>query len=80
MINKQHPNIVFDSRSAPGCVVVKKDNRTMGIITKINKDSGQFKAGDRYYVPLGKTIYDDVFIKAPTYQEVKQQVLAALTK
>lgn len=69
----------FDSKRSPGCVVVTKDSHVQGIIAKISEDSGDFKKGHRWFVPINDVLLEkSVFINAPTYGEVKEQLIELL--
>ena len=62
----------FDSKKSPGNVVVKDENgNTFGIITIIRKDAGDFREGDRYFIPMnGKHFMVDL-----SYQNLKQRLI-----
>ena len=66
--------LIFDSKKCPGSVVVLKGGRALGIVTKITVDAGDFKAGDRYFIPIAKE-WRHLFIHASTYAEVKKQLI-----
>lgn len=76
--------IRFDSKRAPGAVVVFKDSHPVAIIA-VNKiqDSVKIKFNDRFVIPL-RDIPSSNFmeqisaIKPGTYQEVKAAVIEVL--
>lgn len=72
-------DLVFDSKSAPGCVMVKSNDRSIGVITKVNFDNGDFKKGERYFFPIDQTLQDKkVFVKEATYAEAKKKLIETL--
>lgn len=64
--------LVFNSKESPGNVVVKDEtNKTLGIITIIRKDAGDFREGDRYFIPMSGKHY----MVDPSYKNLKQRVI-----
>lgn len=83
MIDKKklkESGLVFDSRSCPGSVAVKKDNVLLGmIITSANCGSEQniVNKSDRFFLNVRHPDTVDIFseIKPGNYQEVKKQII-----
>ena len=71
--------VTFNSKRIPGSVVVMNGAEDLGIIAKISEDSGDFKKGHRRFVPINDVLLEkSVFINAPTYGEVKEQLIELL--
>ncbi len=74
----KNKGLVFDSKKSPGSVVISDANRnTIGMIFAVTKPNKLASAGQRIFVAMNHQDSRFQNIKAGTYEEVKNAVIAA---